>query len=127
MPIPTILIIDDDKVNIELIKNALTQQGFNVIIGATGQDLIDLAEQKTPNLIIADVKIPIINGIEAVKQVYARLKEIEAKPIPVIFMTAYDNAEMRDKAAEINPIDYLQKPFEITALLRKTKMALHMY
>lgn len=112
----TILVVDDMPANLRLVANLLEKYGYTVAVAQDGREALKRAELIQPDLILLDVMMPDMDGIETVR----RLKFKEAtKDIPVIFMTALD-AE-RDKVVGFvaGGVDYVTKPFQIAELMAR--------
>ncbi len=114
-----ILVIDDEELIIRSLTKLLEKNGFEVFIAKTGGDALVMCEEEDFDLIIADVRIPGLNGVEIVQSIYENL----GKP-PVIFITGYADREIEEKAKELRPIDYIYKPFDIPELIDKVKEVL---
>ncbi len=110
--IPTILLVDDSKVNIELLKDAL--RSYNHLSANNGLDAINLAMSlPKPDLILLDVIMPGIDGYEVCKQ----LKNNRlTRDIPIIFITGQNDSESIIKGFKIGAIDYITKPFNMPEL-----------
>jgi two-component system OmpR family response regulator len=112
---PHLLIIDDD-INIRsFLKKFLEKQGYRVTLAADGLEGIDSAQKIRPDLILLDVVMPNIDGVETGK----RLRKIpETRSIPIIFLSAAFFEEAgEDKAQAPNEV-FLMKPFDVKELLR---------
>src|SRR5262245_46869103 len=110
-PVPRILVVDDEPLLAELLSLALTYEGWDVHTAPDGRTALDLAEDLRPRLVILDVMLPDINGLEVL-----RLLRKTAHDVPVMFLTAMDSVE--DRAAGLNAggDDYLTKPFSLDDL-----------
>ncbi|WP_312765534.1 response regulator [Epilithonimonas sp.] len=111
-----ILIFDDDISILEVISIIFQDNGYEVEIAETVDDIISRVDGFLPDLIIMDIYIPIIGGIEAVK----RLKSHGAHHgIPVIFITAKNDAAVI--SSQSSAVDYLSKPFDLDELEKKVE------
>ncbi|CAN2039140.1 hypothetical protein GMMP15_1080002 [Candidatus Magnetomoraceae bacterium gMMP-15] len=116
--INTILIIDDNEMNIEMLIKALQTHGFRIITARNGTMGIRRAEFSRPDLILLDVMMPGIDGFETCR----RLKANDGtKDIPVIFMTALTDVKNKLKGFEVGGVDYITKPFEEVEVLVRIK------
>jgi len=114
-----ILIIDDEKNMRWAIKKALEKERYMIYEASNGQEgLVKLAEIH-PDLILLDLRMPIMDGMEALK----KIKEIN-KDIPVIMLTAHGTMESAVEAMKIGALDYISKPFDIEELKILIKKAL---
>jgi len=120
-----VLVVDDEKEIRDLLSIYLTEEGYEVISASTGDEAINLAKTQHPQVILMDVKMPGIDGVETCK----RLKEgEETKLIPVIMVTAYQD---RDVEAYLEGADdFVNKPFdkiEITFRVRSMLRIRHLH
>lgn len=118
---PKILLVDDDIDLTELLAELLTLEGFEVSTVHNGQEALKELERQTYDLILLDVMMPILNGIETLKQVRQRYI------VPVLMLSARDDEIDRVLGLELGADDYLAKPFNdrelvarIKAILRRT-------
>ena len=81
---PTILIVDDEENLLEFYKIELQKEGYEVLTASTGKEAMTLLKQKRPDAVVMDVKMPNMDGIEALGKIVARYKQM-----PVIIHTAY--------------------------------------
>jgi CheY-like chemotaxis protein len=82
--VPTVLIVDDDRGLRELYKSELSLEGYEVMAAATGKEAVEILKDSRPDVIVMDIRMPEMDGIEALGKVVARHKNI-----PVIINTAY--------------------------------------
>ncbi len=111
-----ILVVDDEKVLGESIKDALASEGYEVKIASNGQIGFDLISSEPFDLIILDVMMPEINGIDLCKKV----REINVLT-PILFLTVNNDPEDRILGLEAGGDDYLGKPFHLKELLLRTR------
>lgn len=115
---PTILIVDDIAQNIQIVANILKQEGYKIRFAKNGKSALEHAKNKPLDLILLDIMMPEMNGYE----VCEKLKQQEAtKEIPVIFLTALDEAVDIAKGFEVGGIDYITKPFNQLELLARVE------
>jgi DNA-binding response OmpR family regulator len=121
----SILVVDDEKRILSLLKAYLEQQGFDVVTAANGQDALYLARQQKPDLIILDVMMPEMDGYEFMRQ---HRKERET---PIILLTAKVDEDDKVIGLELGADDYVTKPFSpreltsrVRAVLRRTGQSL---
>ena len=102
-----ILIADDEALIRQDIKEILTEAGYDVVAEAKdGHHALELAKLTVPDLMILDIKMPNINGLEAAEEIQVALN----KRIPAIILTAYNQPELIQKAGTIGAFSYLTKP-----------------
>lgn len=114
MPRRTIIAVDDSSTNLISCKKVL-RDTYEVFTVPSAQKMFELLEQVIPDLILLDVQMPVMNGYEAIRI----LKDTETyKDIPVIFLSAMDDAESEIEGLNLGAVDYIHKPF-VGALLIK--------
>lgn len=117
----TILIVDDETDLLDLIEYNLEKEGYNVLKAENGQEGIRLARKHSPDLIILDVMMPKMTGIEVCKV----LKEDnDLKSKPVIFLTARGDEKTEIEGLEIGADDYLMKPISTSKLVSRIRVVL---
>jgi CheY-like chemotaxis protein len=117
----TILIVEDNEMNREMLSRRLVRRGYKVVIALDGEMGIDVARAQAPDLILMDMSLPVVDGWEATR----RMKADEViKHIPVIALTAHAMASDRDKALAAGCDDYDTKPIELSRLLAKMETLL---
>ncbi len=117
----TILIVEDNELNREMLSRRLMRRGYDVLLAVDGEQGLAVAQASTPDLILMDMSLPIVDGWEATR----RMKTDEAlKRIPVIALTAHAMANDRDKALQAGCDDYDTKPIELPRLLAKIEALL---
>jgi len=118
---PRILIIDDEERMCWALKRAFNHKGYQVVTTTSGLQGIDLAKETEPALVILDLKMPDIDGIEVLKGI----KKINPQ-IPVIMITAHGTIETAIEAMKIGATDYIIKPFELEEIRALVKQALQL-
>ena len=108
-----VLVIDDQPGIRRLLTEVLQEEGYSVMEAANGYDGLQKAKEFRPALILMDMKMPGMDGIETLKEL--RRLGIGEK---VIMMTAYGELDLVNEAKEIGAADYITKPFDIVALCR---------
>ena len=106
-----ILVVDDDNAHREMIKAVLTEEGYDIHEADDGQKAIELVEKQYYSLILMDIKMKVVGGIEAFRQI----KDISPS-IPVIMITAYASVETAVQALKLGAFDYITKPIDIDEL-----------
>ena len=113
----SILIIDDDKLILMTLKRVLKREGYNVITALNGQTALRRIEEDNFDLIISDIKMPNMDGIETVKKIREFLARHHKTPIPELFITGYAKEDVYQKALELHTAGYIEKPFDLKELL----------
>ncbi len=106
-----ILVVDDDKNLRYSFRKILKDKEYEFIEAESGEEAIDKVEQQKPDLVLMDVRMPGITGLEA----FRRIKELNPK-LPVIVMTAYGTVDTAIEAMKLGAYEYILKPFDITAM-----------
>jgi len=121
MPKEKILIVDDEKDIIKMLDYNLKKEGYRVISVCNGEDALDSAKRENPDLIILDLMLPGIDGLEVSKSLK---KEPKTSRIPIIMLTA--KAQEADKVIglELGADDYVTKPFSPRELIARMKAVL---
>ena len=101
-----VLVVDDDKNICELLKLYLQKEGFETFFAYDGSQAVTSAKENTPDIIILDVMMPVINGWEACKLIR------QFTDVPIIMLTALDTTENKVQGLNIGADDYIVKPFE---------------
>ena len=118
----TILIVEDDATNRDLLMRFVQLMGYDVLVATNGAQGIALAHEKRPNLILMDMRLPLVTGWDATRQLKAHE---DTCTIPIIALTAYAFNEDRVRALESGCDDYETKPIEFTRLFNKVAAHLH--
>lgn len=116
-----ILVIDDEELVTESLKRLLKKEGYNVAIAKSGKEAMERIKETDFNLIVTDVRIPEIDGVEIVKNIRDYLKQNNKKSIPEILITGYSSEESLEQAQELKVADYIYKPFDINVFLETVK------
>lgn len=110
---PTILIVEDFEDSRLFLQHWLKTRNFRVVQAADGWEAVDVAVRERPALILMDINIPVLDGIE----VAVLLRENQAiQDVPIIAMTAHDSAEYRADAEDVGFDGYLTKPIDFDVL-----------
>ncbi len=116
-----ILIIEDEENILELLKYNLVENGYNVLLEEDGRNGLSRAQLELPDLILLDLMIPELDGIEVCR----RLKQEPAtRHIPIIMLTAKSSEADKVLGLELGADDYMTKPFSVRELLARIKVAL---
>ena len=117
----TILIVDDEPNIVRTVGDRLKMSGYQVITAGDGEEGVSRAVQYQPDLILLDVAMPVLDGLDALK----RLRHMEeTKSVPVIMLTARSSADDVTRAVLTGAADYMVKPFDFVELIEKIEGAL---
>jgi len=115
-----ILVADDEAPILRLVRTRLQADGYGVISGANGREAVDLAEEHQPDLVILDVMMPVMDGLEAMREIR------ESSTVPIILLTARSGPQDKISGLDMGADDYVTKPFNpdelsarIAAVLRR--------
>jgi two-component system cell cycle response regulator DivK len=111
-----ILVVEDQEDNRKIVKDLLTNSGFEVVEAVNGIDGVSLAEKMLPDLILMDIQLPGIDGYEATRQIKAKSN---LASIPIIVVTSYALSGDAKKAYDAGCDDYVAKPYSPRKLLAK--------
>ena len=114
----TILVVDDEKDLLDLIEYNLKKEGFHVLKAENGEQGIMLAKQSKPDLILLDIMMPRMDGLEAVE---IMRKDEDLKRIPIIFLTARSDEKTEVEGLNKGGDDYITKPISTTKLISRIK------
>ncbi len=117
----TILVVDDDPEMLQMVCSALSKHGHTVETACDGKEGLDKALRIKPDLIITDVVMPVMDGWSLADKLRDHRELIL---VPLIFLTALDEAEHRSRGFHLGAVDYLPKPFRLDALEVKVYEAL---
>jgi two-component system cell cycle response regulator DivK len=113
-----VLVVEDNEMNLKLIKDILLHEGYDVIEAKSGWEGINKVEVEDVDLILMDIQLPEMDGIETMK----RIKKIpKYGKIPIIALTSYAMKDDRDKFLSHGFTDYISKPIKIHVLLETVK------
>ncbi len=111
-----VLVVDDEQPVRDSIRFYLEQVGFRSICAANGQEAIEMATQTPPDIILMDIQMPEMNGLEATASM---AEDPQLKDVPVVFLTAEDDTDTVLKALSVSSEGYLVKPVEMDTIASK--------
>jgi two-component system, OmpR family, KDP operon response regulator KdpE len=115
---PLVLVADDEPRITKLVAIALGEEGFRVITAATGEEAIRKAEEYRPDVVLLDIVMPDLDGIEVMGQLR------EGRPVPVILLTAKGSTADKAKGLDLGADDYIAKPFHPDELAARVRAVL---
>ena len=121
MNTPSILAVDDDEKMLDLIEISLKDKGFHIDRAANGKEAMDKITTMPPDLLILDVMMPKLDGIEVAKLIKAHIGH---RYIPIIMLTVKDKVEDKVQGLEAGADDYVTKPFDLEELYARVKSML---
>ncbi len=118
-----VLIVEDQPVSRKILE-AMLAKSYTVISAASGREAIKLAQENNPDLVLLDIEMPEMDGFETMEALRNRIID---EAVPVIFLTAREDSESREKGLEAGAVDYITKPYDRQELSIKVKNHLALY
>jgi diguanylate cyclase (GGDEF)-like protein len=119
----TILVADDEPINRALIQRRLERSGYRVLTAQNGREAVQTARAERPDLIILDVMMPVMDGLEACQLIKT---DDTIRDTPIIFLSARDETEVKVSGLSLGANDYISKPFKAEELLARVTVALRL-
>jgi len=116
-----ILLVEDNEMNRDMLSRRLERKGYQIVVAVDGAQGVAMAQTETPDLILMDMSLPVMDGWEATRRLKAAP---ETRAIPVIALTAHAMAGDREKTIEAGCDDYDTKPIDLPRLLGKIETLL---
>ena len=116
---PTVLVAEDSTDTRIMLKRAFELKGYRVFEAGDGQQALDMARRYRPSLIVVDLNMPVLDGLETIRSF--RKLEGEGDHTPIVTITAYDVYGMEEAALETGSNVYLTKPLDLEDLDRALK------
>ena len=111
-----ILLVEDNEMNRDMLSRRLARRGFEVVTAVDGQQGVEMAQSESPQLILLDMSLPVLDGWTAAGKLKA---DPATRPVPIIALTAHAMGGDRQKALEAGCDDYDTKPVDFKRLLDK--------
>ena len=121
---PWVVVVDDDVTNLKMAGHVLSRNNMRVTALKSGRALIEFLKENRPNLILLDLRMPGMDGFETMKEIMTM--EEEVAEIPVIFLTANDDAESEKKGLALGATDFIRKPFVPEVLVMRVRHIIDM-
>lgn len=119
-----ILVADDDSSIREILAIQLARMGYEIVLAEDGEEAVAAYEKESPNLVVLDVMMPRLNGLEACQRIRALEKKL-GKRVPVIFLTARDTTHDKTTAALSGGDEFVSKPVSLQELRERVEAALN--
>ena len=116
-----ILLVEDNEMNRDMLSRRLAKRGFEVVMAVDGAEGVSMARSATPDLILMDMSLPVMDGWTATRELKA---DAATRGIPVIGLTAHAMAGDREKCLEAGCDEYDTKPVDFPRLLEKIQVQL---
>lgn len=120
---PLILVADDEPVNLALIKRRLEWEDYQIHTAEDGREAVERARALQPDLIILDVMMPVLDGLQACRLLKG---DARTRDIPVIFLSALDDMETKVNGLSAGGNDYISKPFRAEELIARVRVAIRL-
>jgi len=113
-----ILIVDDNPENLKVLNRMLKDEGFNVRAAQNGKQALASILETEPDLVLLDVNMPEMNGIEVCRKLKS---DSRYKNLPVIFLSALDDSFNKSQGLSAGAVDYMTKPFDVDEVKHRVK------
>ncbi len=113
-----ILVVEDTEDNRQILRDVLSDAGFDLIEAGDGEEGVRMAAKFLPDLVLMDIQLPVVDGYEATRRIKA---DPALRHIPIIAVTSYALAQDEKKALAVGCSGYVAKPFSPRALLAKIR------
>ena len=113
-----VLLVEDNEMNRDMLSRRLKKRGFDVVMAIDGQQGVDMANAETPDIILLDMSLPVMDGWTAARQLKSNSS---TKDLPIIALTAHAMSGDREKAMEAGCDDYDTKPVTSNVCWRKSR------
>lgn len=117
-----VMIVEDNELNMKLFHDLLEAHGIDVVQTRDGREVLDLARAENPDLILMDIQLPEVSGLDVTKWIK---DDAELKKIPVIAITAFAMKGDEEKIREGGCEDYISKPISVMQFLEKVQKYLN--
>ena len=116
---PMVVLAEDSRDTRQMLRRALELKGYRVLEAENGKEALQLTKTYKPNLILVDLNMPELDGLETIK--YVRMMKGTQDQVPIVAMTAFHVYGMEEAALEAGCNEYLIKPFDLEELDRKLR------
>ncbi len=111
-----VLLVEDNELNRDMLSRRLARRGFEVLLALDGEEGIRMTREQRPDIVLLDMSLPVIDGLEAARQLKA---DAATRDIPLLALTAHALTEDRERALAAGCDDFDTKPVDLTRLLDK--------
>jgi two-component system, OmpR family, response regulator len=116
---PRVLVVDDEPAIVDAVATSLRYEGFEVDVAVTGREALTLAQENPPDLVILDVMLPGLDGLEVTRRLRA-----DGVNVPILFLTARDTLHDKVAGLTIGGDDYVTKPFALAEVIARVQTIL---
>jgi CheY-like chemotaxis protein len=121
MSAPSILVVDDQPINVQLLKRKLEREGIQITTAFSGAEALAAVKKAKPDLILLDVMMPDMDGIEVCQRLQA---DEDTRGVPIIFITARTGKESKIEGLNVGAVDYITKPIDLDETLARVQTQL---
>lgn len=121
---PVILIVDDISMNVEILDNIISHEGYRTLCAVSVREAIELMKETKPSLILSDMSMPEVGGLEFCGMLKSNP---ETRDIPFIFITVLDTSEEKKQAFLAGAVDFIPKPFDEVEVIMRVNNQLNSY
>src|SRR6266480_5087473 len=114
----SILVVDDEREIVRALRRSLSAHGFTVLTASSGEEAVRLVSQQRPDLLLLDLLLPGMSGLEVCRQVRA------VSNVPIIVLSVKDTERDKVEALDLGADDYVAKPFGVNEVLARVRVAL---
>jgi len=119
-----ILVIDDEELITKTLLKLLSNEGYEATVVKSGKEAMEKVKELDFDLIISDVRMPELDGVETIKKIRSYLKKSSKRLPPEVLITGYADKEKYDAAMDLKVTDYIYKPFDMSSFLQVIKKTL---
>ena len=119
----TLLVVDDNEINLEMLSSYLSRAGYRVLVAADGESALEQASIARPDLVLMDVLLPGMNGFDAARALH---RQKETATTPVIFLTALSRTADKMEGFRAGGVDYLTKPLQFDEVIARVRVHLEL-
>lgn len=121
---PKILILDDVIINVEILQSIIEEEGYETMCALSVQEAIDMMNESLPQLILSDISMPEMNGLEFCRLLKSNPR---TRDIPVIFITVLNSSDEKEEAFTAGAVDFIPKPFDSVEVIMRIRSQLNNY
>jgi len=114
----SLLVVDDDRSNLESLKKIFSKEGFRVLSALSGKEALDLIRQHVVDVLLTDLVMPSMNGVELLKAALGRKPDLQ-----VVLMTAYGTVDTAVNAMKEGAYDFVEKPLKRMSIVKTVRKA----
>lgn len=117
-----VLVVDDERPIRELLKRVLVKEGYEVLTASDGKQALQRIEEVRPNLVLMDIRMPGVDGLEVLEQIKSRYPKIE-----VVMITGFGTKELALRSMKTGALDFMSKPFNISRVREIVKKCFELH